>query len=219
MNICLSKHIDSNCCIDDDDKLLLLAFLTNKIYIIKVLSFKKHKSVEINIYKRIMSILNRILILTIMYEITFIPWIIILLFRAILTQTVLFSILNVIASGLLSMSICYSMFLMQQYNDDEYKKNLNILYKYNLYHICCCCKSMVIYEMEFDSNENKAINKNNINNNNNNKLEDTLYETNDISVKNEHSNVKELELSIETTFEYAKKMDDVENTALQALNK
>ena len=105
-----------------------------------------------------MSILYRMLILTIMYEIIIIFWLSIPIYWVIFGRTKLINILYAITAGLVSITVCYSMFLMQQHNDNEYKKFLNVLFKYNLYQICCCCKSLVIYEMGLDLINNTAQN-------------------------------------------------------------
>ena len=108
---------------------------------------------------------------------------------------------------MVSISLSYSMILMQQHNTDKYKKFLKILYNYNLYHICCCCKSMIIYELESDVESKIEQNPDN-DNKNDKKYEDTLYETNDVLVKDVYSKDKPFELSIETTAQYARKKDD-----------
>ena len=118
----------------------------------------RHKYAPRRIYKRIMSILCRIVILTIMFEIIYIFWVIISVYRTTFGETDLIQILYETLSGFVSVVVCYSMFLMQQHNDNEYKKFLNVLFKYNLYQICCCCKSLVIYEMGLDLINNTAQN-------------------------------------------------------------
>ena len=178
-------------------------FGTLLLYIFKVMSFKKFKTRETKIYNRIMSILIRIVILTILYQIFAVLWIIISIIDVILKQNMLIVyMLYAIIHCLGSISLCYSMYLMQQHNNKQYTKFLYI------FHVCCCYKSMVVYELELYINENKENNNNKTNDNDKNlelqKKSDTLYETHDISVKYAHSKVKPYELSHQTTGLYAK---------------
>ena len=66
---------------------------------------------------------------------------------------------------------------------------------------------MVIYELELNLDNKQCTNQvdvaikniNNNNNNNNRKCEDTVYETHDISIKNENIGTIPYAFSIETT--------------------
>ena len=61
-------------------------------------------------------------------------------------------------------------------------------------------------ELKLDNVNN---NNKNTNDNTNNKYEDTLHQTDDIPIKNEHSHIKPFELSIDATYEYAKEQNDL----------
>ena len=167
---------------------------------------------EIDIYNRIISILYRILILTLMYEIVIIFFIIVFIFTLFFLpkESSITYVLLIMMGGLSSISLCYSMFLMQQHNDYEYKKFLKILHNFYLHYICCCCKSIIIYELELDlvkqikNQQSVNANSNNVTGDKNTTKEDTLDETNDASPKNIDTNINPYELSIQTATVYNK---------------
>eukprot|EP01084_Bolivina_argentea_P059256 108167_1 len=133
---------------------LLWDFMTLSLYIIKVISFRKYKSENIDVYKRIMSILNRILILTIFYQMTSVTLIIMTVIEELYGRTFVVIIFYVGSVHLVSIAMNYSMYLMQNHNTDSYKKFLKFLYNLKLYYICCCCKSIIFYEWETYSDGN-----------------------------------------------------------------
>ena len=88
-----------------------------------------------------MSILRKILVLTFMYEIAA-GIAIITGFFANRPNTELFFADD--AAFVVAVFCCnYSMYLMQQHNDKEYKQFLRFVDKLKLQYICCCCKSVI----------------------------------------------------------------------------
>eukprot|EP01084_Bolivina_argentea_P211336 359500_1 len=129
---------------------LVWDFGTLLLYIIKIISFQKYKFIDIDTYKHIMSILNRILILTILYEIT---GAVALLISIIHYQILIIRIAYWLSWGLVSIMLSCSMFLMQPHNIYQYRKLLKMLYASKLYYLCCCCVSIIRYEIEADNTE------------------------------------------------------------------
>eukprot|EP01084_Bolivina_argentea_P259432 437737_1 len=152
-------------------------FVTLLLYIIKVAAFRKYKTKNIHIYNRTMSILMRVLILTVFYEImTFIVLVIWLSGN----QGIVAHILYGVSVGSASVCISYSMFLMQQHNTSpEYHIFLTVC--------CSCCK----LSENVDDNQNQNDNKNQ-----NEQNDISIQNTKEIPVKTEHSKINEL--SIET---------------------
>ena len=118
------------------------------LYSCKILNINRQKCFAKQIQKRIMSILNRIMILTLFYEIGFILSFITLVIHSFSDNNNSYT-LNVISLLMTSVMISYSIFLMQSQNTDQYRKFLEILYKSRLYYIfgCCCCEKMITNDL------------------------------------------------------------------------
>eukprot|EP01084_Bolivina_argentea_P148921 260258_1 len=138
---------------------LLWDFTTLLLYVAKVRSFRKYKTEQIDVYRRIMAILNKILILTFVYEIMVIFGFFVMVIAATNLQNgAVFVILYAANWGCVTIVYSFSMFLMQEHNVKEYKKFLKLLYDMKLHYICCCCcKSIINHEIQlyFDSEEKK----------------------------------------------------------------
>eukprot|EP01084_Bolivina_argentea_P032573 60275_1 len=182
-------------------------FTTLLLYIIKVTSFRKYKSKQVIVYNRIMSILNRILTLTVFYEIPYFFYILAGVLYLINVENIagLWRILFAIAAALSSITMNYSMLLMQQHNTVQYKNFLKLSYEIGVYNICCFFRSFVrneVYSQERESNVNENQKHNNDSNDINYKHEDTIFDTDEIaSVKMEHSMMKQI--SFDTTMQPA----------------
>eukprot|EP01084_Bolivina_argentea_P261225 441352_1 len=190
----------------------IVAFLwdltTLALYIIKLLSFQNIESNQRTRdgYNRILCGLNRIIILTVLYEITSIICISVTSICGQFGWSSIIGILYNISGGLASIAMNYSMFLMQQHNNDQYDKFLKLLYVLRLHYIgCCCFKSIIIDSQVSKSNSNKtedtnikSVNYSKVNiDNTHNSYHDTIFETRDNTIKMEHS--KPDMLSIDTT--------------------
>ena len=146
-----------------------------------------------------MSILQRVVLLTILYEIpvvwVFISGVILDAMNSESNRDTLITHDNkvIIAAGLYrtswllaSIVINLSIFLMQQHNSKEYEKFLRMVYKCKLYHVfCCCCKRIFIdagEKMEMDLRTSEFLGR---------KQKSTM-DTGTLSVKSKHSVVDNL---------------------------
>jgi len=166
---------------------------TLALYMVKIWGFKKYETEEPIVYKRIMSILHKIFILTIFYEVI--------------------NVMNVIGNVFLRnplhllclyqlfiLSVCYSMYLMMDYNQKQYTKFLKMVYFLKLHWIFCCYWRYIIAEQLNELNEDKQQIANSIimnkQNNNNDDNDSCKFETRDVSI--EQTMIKMPELSIAT---------------------
>ena len=107
----------------------------------------KTRSISHQVIEKTMCVMNRILVLTLFYDIGYVIVIIISVIEDNMTDTA--RSYTYIPSGLsyqfVSVMTNYSMFLMQQHNTKEYNTFLKIVHDYSLYCIfgCCCCKPMI----------------------------------------------------------------------------
>ena len=158
---------------------------------VKLVSFRSSPNIDSNVYQRIKSILKRIILLTVLYQIVFglVIYSVIIIIYFDFTQASYISIL--IGLCLLSVSQTYSIYLMQQHNTNQYRKLLKILYLFQFHHICCC-KSLIISGIE-EENVISAESKPQADKH----KYDSVYETADCSQYPERITV--MELSVETT--------------------
>eukprot|EP01084_Bolivina_argentea_P088650 160044_1 len=137
--------------------------LTLLLYVVKVCTFKKHTHCQkIEVYNRIMFILRRVLILTIFYEIpVFLNIVIIFIYRKKNIGTteknnglVVLRITYFFLWGLTSIFLNISMFLMQQHNDNRYRRFLQTIQKLctksQMNIVCCCFKYSLADVLELD---------------------------------------------------------------------
>ena len=138
-------------------------FMGLVLYIVKVRSFKKFRSqtMDKSVYNRIMSILYRVFILTMGYEVMVVMVAISVPIYILSNKHLIGSLWEIeIVLGLMSLSYGHCMFLMQEHNTKEYVKWLQRWYKWKLYYLCCCdylcccgCKDGMIYEIEIHTKE------------------------------------------------------------------
>ena len=128
-------------------------FATLSLYIIKVLSFRRFKQQNEEVYNRIMFILKKVVILTVLYEIPAL-W-------CMASGTVYDSVSEIeneeesivviicaifyrtswqFGSIIINLSVC----LMQSHNEKEYDLFLRLLYKLKVYYVCCGCRKIFI---------------------------------------------------------------------------
>ena len=158
--------------------------LTLFLYVFKIWTFKRYTKNEQNVYKRIMSILHKIFILTIFYEVFS------MLYGGIVLFTPIWWCWS-IARQLVSLSISVSMYLMMDHNNKQYLKFLKIIYFFRFHWMCCCCRYLVMDQMNSTSETVKIISENN----GNNKNPESQFQTN-VSV--EHQKIELPELSAAT---------------------
>eukprot|EP01084_Bolivina_argentea_P094473 169835_1 len=107
------------------------------LYVYKLMSFNVTKSKNI----RIRLILIRILILAALYHIV----LLLLLNQIWIDKLLRFTMNSQILPCLLSLSMSYSVYLMQGHNSDAYKSFLMFIHFLRIDYICCCCCKSVIY--------------------------------------------------------------------------
>eukprot|EP01084_Bolivina_argentea_P278412 475611_1 len=164
--------------------------ITLLLYVVKVCSFKQYQSADVIVYNRIMSILKRVLILTACYEISTVLSISIGIIRdAFINDYAMVITRCIYRSAFFFNSVVFnfSMYMMQQHNDDEYYKFLQILHKLRVHYICCCCRS----EMEKEGNESSTDSSKDTNIQQQIEYDDTA----DIPVKDVHSFMFQVSLS------------------------
>ena len=104
------------------------------LYIIKLVQFQCMRDKMDIVHKKVFFILQKMVSLTIIYEIAGMVTIIsgIVFDESILLTNITHSMSVIISSFIL--------FLMIEHNNDHYVK---IIYKLNKYYLCCCCKSLI----------------------------------------------------------------------------
>ena len=117
------------------------------LYIYKIHLFRselKSKHGD-NVYKRIILILHKIVILTIFYQLIGL----IVLIIAFITTTVNLSGVSLsIVETVRSLSITIAIYLMMDHNEDEYIKFLKIVHCLRFHAICCKYRNMVIDQLD-----------------------------------------------------------------------
>ena len=165
------------------------------LYIMKISTFKKYATEEPIVYQRIMSILHKIFILTVVYELFFISYV-----------GLIFAshwLLPLIVSKLSHLSVCYSMYLMLDHNKEQYIKFLTIIYFFRLHWICCCWRHFVIDDIHsLDREVQQSSNSTDINGidekNGNNNNPQSQFQTCDASVDDQKIEMPELSIATKT---------------------
>ena len=156
----------------------------------------KHQSLPKAVKSRIISILNRIVILTLVYQITsFLTFINSAVYDNMQWEFEAMYALRWIPFTITSVFLSYSMFLMQSHNTKEYMRFLAVIYEYKIYWFgCCCFKDMIRNDLHssnsMDSQDTETqpeFHK-----------KDTLFETRNLSVPLSHIPVPK-EISMDTT--------------------
>ena len=118
------------------------------LYINKVRLLHKYLKSTSTVSQRILSILDKIAIVTLFYDIVaFISVVFVYILFSLESESVLFPIMG---HGLIRgwpLLYSYSMFLMMDYNERYYVKFLRFVYRFRLHLGCCCCRYMVIEEL------------------------------------------------------------------------
>ena len=131
---------------------ILWDIATLSLYIFKILSFRRFKQQNEEVYNRIMFILKKVVILTMMYEILCV----LVMASGTIADSVtlsygdqsiiviLCSILYRVSWQILCVAVNLSVFLMQSHNENEYKQFLTLFYKLKIYYVCCGCMDIFI---------------------------------------------------------------------------
>ena len=160
---------------------LLWDITTLSLYYYKIRSLRDIiKNKDENIYKRVLSILNRIFILTLFYQLsTAIVAVFAVIINLIIIDIVCVqTFLNNLGVGIFSVAVCISMYLMMDHNKNEYIKFLRFVKRSKLHWICCKCRKIVIQQLlELDDATVLAINIKRKTN-----MDETNLDTKDMSV-------------------------------------
>eukprot|EP01084_Bolivina_argentea_P178886 309173_1 len=183
--------------------------MTLLLYVLKIKSFKKifgnknHKA-NANIYRRILCIMHRVLILTLFYEI----------FTLLVTLGLSFIYIFILSTGsgwlelifygdclLSGMVYSYSVYLMLEHHTSQYVKFLKFLCYFKLHYIFCCKYRYIVVEQlnEMDVEQTEIINAVKESDKQRNDSKTKTYETHDISKNHGEIVVNQHELSIPTT--------------------
>eukprot|EP01084_Bolivina_argentea_P187653 323173_1 len=171
--------------------------LTLLLYVIKLKTFKKFKTENITIYKRIVRIMYRVLILTLFYEMVGFIVIILGMLASIYIPPNYkdwMHVINQLSQLVISTLYTYSIYLMLEHNTSEYIKFLKFLNYVKLKYFCCCYHYVVVDQLEQLTVDNSKVESTNDESN----ATSTKYETEGISecVKIEQIGC---ELSVEST--------------------
>ena len=179
-----------------------LDFLTLILYIHKVSSFKKYKSDKYDgVHKRIMSVLLRVTICTLLYQIPayflYLPTAI-LYFQGDNRKVLWIQVLLWISLLIWMITLNYSMYLMQSHNTKEYHVFMRCLVRIRILNLCYCCKDGIQYEMKMamDANEVKMVQSTD----DQRKTDDTVYDTRALSIDThmKKTEINPMELSVES---------------------
>eukprot|EP01084_Bolivina_argentea_P059980 109574_1 len=121
------------------------------LYSCKIRTFKRYKTENTNVYQRILSILHRILIITLFYWVMTSVVLIIYISVVMMIDSdavrrwsgILFSLLG----SLVNITYSYSISVMSEHNDKRYIKMLKLLQYSRLNYICCCYKNIVTNQL------------------------------------------------------------------------
>ena len=129
-----------------------------------------------------MSILNRIMVLTLFYQTGIFLYFILTVIKW-YSNSKIIHFMRGCTYYLCSVMISYSIFLMQTHNTKEYTHFLKILYKSKLYYIgCCCCGNMIRNDLYSSHSMNSVSQETEVEKKDARSRGDTGYETTDISV-------------------------------------
>ena len=198
-----------------DISVFLVAFVyicwdtsTLLLYIFKIRSFKRvYKETQPNVYQRILSILYKIVILTLFYQIELV---IITIGGSIITEfldDIAFTILSTLGICINSITISLAMYLMLPHNMEQYAKFLKIVYWFKCHYVCCCYRNMVIEQLNEltsdvdEKNLSDVVGVDNGDYKTGKRQSRKSFETGNNSVPIKHINSNGFELSLETVTE------------------
>ena len=175
---------------------LIWDLTTLMLYIYKIRVFTQSvQGVDEKVKDRILSILNKITIITLFYQIT-----------ALFILSIWFvsggrnnRISSFAAVSLTILLYSYSMYIMLDHNKKYYEWLLKILYGFRLYFVCyCCCRKRIIQQMD-DIRSMKLAMIDDDKKDDRAQIENTNYDTktNDISINHAKIEIRQ-ELSVET---------------------
>ena len=124
--------------------MILLDFTTLLLYGIKIRSFINFHSDSTNkvnknsaIFKRVLSILYKIFILSIFYQLLSISFNTIIMMVSVMTESVWGEVINNFLTNAGIVAISFAMYLMMEHNEAKYVKFLRLIQYFKLNYICC----------------------------------------------------------------------------------
>ena len=132
--------------------------MTLLLYIAKVRLFKKFQKSEPLVYQRILSILYKIAIITLFYDITTFTSIFVFYILWILnSESIWIGMMASFVTRSFTVLYSYSMFIMMDYNLKHYVKFLKFIYRFKLHFCCCCYGYMIIDELQKLDNQTSIV--------------------------------------------------------------
>ena len=110
------------------------------LYIIKIIQFRRKREMEAIVHKKVKFILQKIFLLTLIYEIT----------SALVITAAVDDLLWALAYFLDVFMSAIIIFLMIEHNNDHY---LNVIKRLNTWNLCFCCKSLIEDVIEHEQGE------------------------------------------------------------------
>ena len=183
-------------------KYLIWDITTLLLYVCKIRSFKKYRPENVDgnqnkkIHDRIACVMNRIVIMTLFYQIMAA-----VLGVVVIVMNIYFFRVPIEWIAGCVMSFCYSvsMYLMLDHNTKEYVQFLRGLKAVQMQYICFCgCGSVIISQLSMldTKSDEKMISNSNVERKSSTEV--TEYETHDISANHGEVVMNEMELSCQT---------------------
>ena len=160
--------------------------LTLFMYMYKIWTFRKYQSEQPIVYKRIMSLLHKIFILTVFYQVFSVIHIAVHQMQIV--------VISRISRRLVNLSISLAMYLMLDHNKEDYVRFLKVIYFMKFHWVCCCWRYFVIDQLKECDIDSQQIT---ISVNENDDGHDSQYETRNGSA-NQHEEIKMADLSVAT---------------------
>ena len=151
------------------------------MYLLKLWSFRRYKTQNAAIYQRIVSILHRVVVTTILYEVTVAAVTVVAV--SIFANRCRFcrghsrALVLDLLGALSSMIYAYAMFLTLSHNTPHYVRFLRLVRRLRLSYICCGGRHMVVEQLkELDVNDSEQVQDREIS------ADVSTYETADITL-------------------------------------
>ena len=126
------------------------------LYILKIRTFRVYKDTNPPVYKRIKSILQKIYILTMFYQITGIISMTLTIMLTVLDLSMIQLILQRVNVYFMICVMSAAMYLMMDHNVKEYLRFLKVIRFLRLNYLCCGWRHFVLEQLE-DLNENQEM--------------------------------------------------------------
>ena len=128
------------------------------LYACKIRSFRQFKESQPIVYKRIVSILQKIFFLSLFYEIvTVICIFILIIFGLIGLDSHVFDVLAAVLACFVPLAFSCSIYFMMEHNRDKYVTFLRYIHCFRLYLCCCCCGHIFIDQLEDLDGESQKL--------------------------------------------------------------